>query len=51
MKMCNKKKLDRIKALLIVSNSKKRTQKNIKRKEKRIYFCKECNSYHTTSKK
>jgi hypothetical protein len=40
MKVCNKKKLDKIKAMLIVANSKKRTQKNINRKEIRIYFCK-----------
>lgn len=49
--MCMKKKLDKIKAMLIVSNAQKRTQKSFKRKEIRVYFCNECNSYHTTSKK
>jgi len=49
--MCNKLKLDKIKALMIVANSQKRTQKNFKRKEIRIYFCDDCNYYHTTSKK
>lgn len=49
--MCNKKKLDKIKAMMIIANSQKQTQKNFKRKEIRVYFCKECDSYHTTSKK
>lgn len=49
--MCNKKKLDKIKAMLIVANSQKRTQKNFKRKEIRVYFCRECKTYHTTSKR
>ena len=49
--MCNKKKLDKIKAMMIVANAQKQTQKNFNRKEIRIYFCNECKSYHTTSKK
>jgi hypothetical protein len=47
---CKKKKLDKIKAMLIVSNSQKRSQKNFNRKEKRIYLCDICKSWHTTSK-
>jgi len=35
---------------MIVANSKKQTQKNFNRKEIRVYFCSECNAYHTTSK-
>jgi hypothetical protein len=49
--MCNKKRVDRIKAMMIIANSQKQTQKCINRKEVRYYFCKECNAYHTTSKK
>jgi len=48
--VCKKKKLDKISALLIVANSNKQTSFNFNRHEKRIYFCKKCNSYHTTSK-
>lgn len=48
---CQKKKLDKIKAMLIVANAQKRTQKNFNRNEIRIYFCEECKAYHTTSKK
>lgn len=48
---CQKKKLDKIKAMLIVANAQKRTQNNFNRKEIRIYFCEECNAWHTTSKK
>lgn len=48
---CNKKKLDKIGAMLIVANSQKQTQKNFNRKEIRIYFCDICKSWHTTSKK
>ena len=47
--MCEKKKLDKIKALMIVANSKKHTQKNFHRKEIRVYFCAKCKAYHTTS--
>ena len=50
-KPCNKKKVDRIKAMLIIANSKKRTQRNFNRNEIRYYWCYECNSYHTTSQK
>jgi hypothetical protein len=49
--MCNKKKLDKIKAMMIVANAKKQTQKNFNRREIRVYFCSECDAYHTTSKK
>lgn len=48
---CSKKKLDKIGAMLIIANSQKKTQKNFNRKEKRFYFCEECQAYHTTSKK
>ncbi len=47
---CNKKKLDKIQAMLIIANSQKKTQTNFARKEKRYYFCTICNFYHTTSK-
>jgi hypothetical protein len=49
--ICHKKKLDKIKAMMIIANSQKRTQKNFNRKEIRWYFCEECKSYHVTSKK
>lgn len=49
--MCKKKKLDKITAMFIVANAQKQTQKNFKRKEIRIYFCEECKTWHTTSKK
>ena len=48
--MCKKKKLDKIKAMIIVANAKKATQINFNRKEIRYYFCNICLSYHTTSK-
>ena len=48
--ICNKKKLNKIKAMMIVANAQKQTQKNFNRKEIRIYFCNECKYYHTTSK-
>lgn len=47
---CTKKKLDCIKAMLIIANAQKKTQKNWNRNEIRYYFCSECNAYHTTSK-
>lgn len=50
MKTCNKKKLDKIQAMFIVANAKSNWQKNFNRQEKRIYFCKICNAYHTTRK-
>lgn len=46
-----KKKLDKIKAMLIVANAQKPTQKNFNRKEIRIYYCEGCKAWHTTSKK
>jgi len=49
--MCRKKKLDKIKAMLIIANAQKSTQKNFNRQEVRVYFCSLCNAYHTTSKK
>jgi hypothetical protein len=48
---CSKKKFDKIGAMLVISNSQKQTQTNFNRKEKRYYYCKECNAYHLTSKK
>ena len=48
--MCSKKRFDKVKAMLVVANSQKRTQKNFKRREVRVYFCEECKAYHTTSK-
>lgn len=50
-KVCNKKRLDKIKAMLIIANAQKPTQKDFSRKERRYYWCKECRCYHTTSKK
>lgn len=49
--MCKKKKLDKIKAMMIVANAQKKSQKNFNRREVRFYHCSECNAYHTTSKK
>ena len=51
MNDCKKISFDRIKAMLVVANSQKRTQKNFKRKEIRVYFCPICKSYHVTSQK
>jgi hypothetical protein len=48
--ICNKRKVDEIKAMLIIANANKPTQKSFKRREKRYYWCDECSSYHTTSK-
>lgn len=47
---CKKRKLDKVGALMVIMKSQKQTQKNFNRNEKRYYFCKECNAYHTTSK-
>lgn len=47
---CKKKKLDKIKAMLIIANSNKSSQSSFNRKEKRWYWCNECKAYHTTSK-
>ena len=47
-----KKKIDKVKAMLIISNATKKNSKGYsKRKESRYYFCDSCKSYHTTSKK
>ena len=51
MNDCKKISFDRIKAMLVVANSQKQTQKNFKRKEIRVYFCPICKSYHVTSQK
>lgn len=51
MNECKKISFDKIKAMLVVANSQKRTQKNFKRKEIRVYFCPICKSYHVTSQK
>lgn len=37
--------------MMIVANAQKQTQKSFNRKEIRVYFCNECQAYHTTSKK
>jgi len=47
---CSKKRFDKISAMFVVANAQKPSQKSFKRKEKRIYFCVECNSWHVTSK-
>jgi hypothetical protein len=46
---CKKKSLDKIGAYMVVANAQRKTQKSFKRKEKNVYFCKECNAWHTTS--
>lgn len=48
---CNKKRLTKINAMLIIANSQKRAQKNHNRNEIRYYWCDTCNAYHVTSKK
>jgi hypothetical protein len=48
---CVKKKIDKIKAMMIIANAQKATQTNFNRTEKRLYWCNECNAYHTTSLK
>jgi hypothetical protein len=45
-KKCKKKKLDKIIAMFIVAQGKNGSHP--RRKEKRLYFCKECDAYHTT---
>lgn len=49
--MCNKVKLDKIKAMMIVAKAQSHQNSNFNRKEKRYYWCKDCSAYHTTSKK
>jgi hypothetical protein len=49
--ICKKKRIDKIKAMLIIANANKRSQRNFNRKEVRYYFCETCKAYHTTSKK
>ena len=48
--ICSKKKLDRIKAMIIIANA-KHPSSNHNRNETRYYYCNSCNAYHTTSKK
>ena len=48
---CKKKKLDKIEAMLVISNAQKQTQKNFKRRELRFYWCEKCQAYHTTKQK
>ena len=50
MIICKKKKLDKISAMLIISNAQKATQKNFNREEIRFYWCEICHSYHVTKK-
>lgn len=50
---CEKVKLDKFEAMLIVAQStlKQKIFKNkCRRRESRIYYCKKCDCYHTTSK-
>lgn len=49
MPRCGKKRLDKIKAMMIVANAQSPSQKNHKRKETAYYFCDKCKSYHVTS--
>lgn len=46
---CSKKKLDKIKAMLIIAKN-SNGNSNSNRQEKRYYYCAECKSWHTTSK-
>lgn len=49
--ICNKKKLDKIEALMIIYNAQVKNKKKFhKRQEKRLYWCEKCLSYHVTSK-
>lgn len=49
--MCGKQRFSKKEAGTILNYIKKHgRKKNSKRKEKRYYFCDECNSYHLTSK-
>jgi len=50
-KKCQKKKFDKIGAMLVLAKIKRPGQKNFSRKEKRYYYCTECKTYHLTSKK
>lgn len=51
MKPCNKHRLSRIDALLVVNKAYVNREKpDNNRHEKRIYWCKECKSWHTTHK-
>jgi hypothetical protein len=49
--MCDKKKFDKIKAMMIVAYAQKRAQKNFARRECRVYYCPKCKAWHTTSQK
>ena len=46
-RMCVKRKLDKIRAMLIVAGS--LNSKNKNRQECRYYWCGNCRAYHTTS--
>lgn len=46
---CFKRKMDKVKAMLIVAKSISTSNQNHNRREIRFYFCNICNSYHTTS--
>jgi hypothetical protein len=45
--MCNKKRFDKIGAMLAVAKAK--NSPNSKRQENRYYLCSNCGSYHLTS--
>lgn len=49
--MCKKKRYkDKLEAMFALSQARKHRRKGHNRREKRFYFCKECNCYHLTSK-
>jgi hypothetical protein len=47
---CHKKKLDELKAMMIVAYAQSNRNNNFSRRECRYYYCEECKAYHTTSK-
>jgi len=46
MKSCNKKRFDKIKDMLVIADDLNSTE--LKRQEKRFYWCNVCKSYHVT---
>ena len=50
LNMCNKKKYDKIGAMMaLISCMRSRNRfHNWKRQERRIYYCKECHAWHLT---
>lgn len=47
--MCKKRRFDKIGAMMALANNDRR-KKLAQRKERRMYFCRECNAYHLTSR-